>query len=147
MKRALVVSSLLAVLGIGGWMLFREFRSNIHTIAETRREPAPREVARDWPFDRFSPGHSEHVLNRGLECNSCHDPSRTDFGGVDMGVCTGCHERQAAIAHMGSEDHPTACFDCHVFKAEDPALGPWDCGRCHGPFDGPTHEGRFSWAD
>lgn len=141
MRRVAIVSLLLAVFGIGGWVLWREFRSNVETIVATRREPAPREVAQTWPFDRFSPGHSEHVLNRGLECNDCHDPDRADFGGVDMGVCTGCHEPQAAIAHMGGEDDPTTCFDCHAFKADGVADGPWDCVRCHGPFDAQTHEG------
>lgn len=122
-------------------MLWRELQSSVQTIVETRNEPPPRVVAQSWPFDRFSPGHSEHVLNRGLACNDCHDPGRADFAAVDMGVCTGCHEEQAALAHMGSAGDPTACFDCHVFKADDPAVDSWDCVRCHGPFDTRTHRG------
>lgn len=141
MKRAAIGVVILIALVVGGWILFQEFKTNVDTIVEERAKPAPRVVSESWPFDRFSPGHSEHVLNRELECNDCHDPSKPDFSGVDMGVCTSCHEEQAQIAHMGSAAEPTACFDCHSFKFDSPVARPWDCVRCHGPFDARAHEG------
>ncbi|MGB5811171.1 MAG: cytochrome c3 family protein [Polyangiales bacterium] len=141
MKRgAIIVLVILALVAVG-WFLWARLTTNVETIVETRKQPAPRAVAESWPSDRFSPGHSEHVLNRRLACNDCHDPAKPDFSGVDMGVCTSCHEEQAAIAHMGSDLAPTTCFDCHTFKFDELPSGPWDCVRCHGPFDAETHQG------
>ncbi|MEM9727131.1 MAG: cytochrome c3 family protein [Myxococcota bacterium] len=141
MKRWVVASVLLVAIVVTALAVWWTMKDGVRTVVETRRAPAPRVVTETWPFDRFSPGHSEHVLNRHLPCNACHDPTRNDFEGVDMGSCTSCHEDQAAIAHMGSEKHPTQCFDCHTFKASDTTEGPWECVRCHGPFDATTHEG------
>lgn len=141
MKRALISVVVGAALGIAAWALFAKLTADVQEIKDVRSEPAPRQVAPSWPYDRFSPGHSGHVLNQELDCNDCHDPSKPDFSGVDTGVCTACHEEQSAIAHMGSEREPTACFDCHSFKFESDADGPWDCVRCHGPFDTATHQG------
>ncbi|MEM7433614.1 MAG: hypothetical protein AAF436_00585 [Myxococcota bacterium] len=141
MSRALIGVVVLIALGVAGWLLFQRLTTNIATVVEERAAPPPREVTASWPSDRFSPGHSEHVLNQRLECNNCHDPNKDGFEGVDMGVCTSCHESQAAISHMGSDHTPTSCFSCHSFKFDSPIEGPWDCVRCHGPFDAATHEG------
>jgi len=117
------------------------FTENVETIVEERKQPAPRTVTASWPLDRFSPGHSLHVLDQRLECNACHDPTKPDFSKVDAGVCTSCHLEQSGVAHMGNSLAPTPCFDCHAFEFDSDADGPWDCVRCHGPFDAATHTG------
>ncbi len=141
MKRAWIVIAILGALGVVGGALFMRLSKNVKTVVAERNVPAPRVVGDSWPYDRFSPGHSLHVINFGVECNDCHDPGRTDFSEVDIGMCTSCHEEQAAIAHVGSEAEPTECLACHAFKFDSPIASAWDCARCHGPFDTETHAG------
>lgn len=136
------------VLGFAGGVAYTVFTKKIvPTIKEGREDVPTRVVSEDWHEDRFSPGHSHHVLNLGLECNDCHDPAKPDFSEVDIGVCSGCHVEQASHPHLGEEGEITECMTCHAFKFDSDADGPWDCARCHGPFDAPTHRGLAMHAD
>lgn len=142
MKKAAVAIAVLTLLGfVGGFLYARVTKQVIPTIKEQRAAGPTRMVSADWHFDRFSPGHSQHVLNLGLDCNDCHDPAKEDFSGVDFGVCTSCHLDQASHPHVESEGEITSCFTCHVFKYDSPVMSAWHCARCHGPFDMPTHTG------
>ena len=126
---------------MGGLLYATLTKKVVPTIVEGREAVPTRVVSKDWRVDRFSPGHSHHVLNLELECNDCHDPAREDFQEVDIGVCTGCHVEQASHPHLGENAEITECTTCHAFKFASDADGPWDCARCHGPFDTPTHAG------
>jgi hypothetical protein len=142
MRRAAITIGVLTVLGFAGGFLYARFTTKVVPAFKEQRAFGPtRTVSADWRVDRFSPGHSQHVLNQVIECNECHDPARDDFAGVDTGVCTACHEEQASHPHTGTDGGVTECFTCHAFKFDSDANGPWDCARCHGPFDTPTHDG------
>jgi len=148
MKGRLILLAVMLILGfLAGFLFATLTKKVVPTIIEGRQDVPTRVVSQDWRIDRFSPGHSQHVLNLALECNDCHDPARADFKEVDIGVCTACHEEQAAHPHVGEEEQITECFTCHAFKFESDADGPWDCARCHGPFDTPTHQGLAMHAD
>ncbi len=148
MKRAAIIIVIFGVLGFLGGFLFVKLTSDVVPTMKEYREHGPtREVSVDWQIDKFSPGHSQHVINLALECNLCHDPARPDFKEVDFGVCTSCHMDQAAYPHLGEGGEITDCFTCHSFKFNSDADGPWDCVRCHGPFDTPTHAGLAMHAD
>lgn len=137
---ALFVAALL--LGLLAGYLYSTLTKKVVPDIKAGQEAVPtRSVPADWRWDRFSPGHSQHVLNLALECNDCHDPYVADFTEVDIGVCTACHEEQAAHPHVGAGGEVTECYVCHAFKFDSDADGPWDCVRCHGPFDTPTHTG------
>ena len=142
MKWRLILLAVMLALGFVGGFLYATFTKKVVPTVKEGREAIPtRVVAKDWRFDRFSPGHSHHVLNLELKCNDCHDPAREDFKGVDIGVCTGCHVEQASHPHLGENGEITECTTCHAFKFVSDADSPWDCVRCHGPFDTPTHAG------
>ncbi|MGB8329810.1 MAG: hypothetical protein WCE62_06760 [Polyangiales bacterium] len=142
MKRAAIFIAIFAVLGFVGGVLYARVTTQVVPKFKAQRvELKPRLVSAQWHADRFSPGHSQHVLNQVIECDECHDPAQPDFSGVDTGVCTACHEEQASHPHTGSGGEVTDCFSCHAFKFDSSANGPWDCGRCHGPFDTATHAG------
>ncbi len=142
MKWGAILLGLVAVLGFVGGALFATFTKKVVPAVKEGREAVPtRVVSVDWRVDRYSPGHSHHVLNLALDCNDCHDPAKVDFKGVDIGVCSGCHVEQASHPHPSADDEIEECTTCHAFKFTSNANGPWDCGRCHGPFDTPTHTG------
>jgi len=142
MKRAAIIVAIFAVLGfLGGFLYARLTTEVVPKFKAQRVELKPRLVSAEWHSDRFSPGHSQHVLNEVIECDACHDPTRADFKGVDMGVCTACHEEQSQHPHIGHESEITECATCHAFKFDSDANGPWDCARCHGPFSTPTNTG------
>jgi hypothetical protein len=142
MKRAAIAILVVAALGFIGGVLYGALTETvIPTIKEQRALGPTREVSAEWHFDRFSPGHSMHVLNQRLDCDNCHDPALSDFSEVDIGVCTSCHEEQSEYPHVGHDGEVTDCTTCHAFKYDSDANGPWDCARCHGPFDTPTHSG------
>jgi hypothetical protein len=142
MKRAAPVVLALAAVGFAAGFLYARLAHEVIPTIQERREAGPtRVVPAEWRVDRFSPGHSQHVINLALDCNACHDPAKEDFGGVDFGVCTACHLEQAAYPHIGEEGEITSCFDCHVFKFASGVASAWDCQRCHGPFNTPTHAG------
>jgi len=148
MKRAAIISVVFAVLGFLGGLIFVKITSDVvPTMVEYRKHGPNRDVSKDWLVDKFSPGHSQHVVNDALECNLCHDPARPDFKEVDIGVCTSCHTDQSNHPHVGEEGEITECFTCHSFKFVSDADGPWDCARCHGPFDTATHTGLAMHAD
>ena len=142
MKQAAITIGFLTVLGfVAGFLYARLTRKVVPTVREQRQAVPTRTVPAAWRADRFSPGHAEHVLNHALECNECHDPAREDFSEVDIGVCTSCHDEQASHPHLDENDEITECYTCHAFKFVSDADGPWDCARCHGPFNTPTHAG------
>ncbi len=142
MKRAAIIVGVVAALGFLGGFLFAKLTTHVVPTITQQREAGPtREVSKQWRFDKFSPGHSQHVINQRLECNDCHDPARPDFTNVDIGVCSGCHVEEASHPHLGEAGEITECFECHSFKFNSDADGPWDCVRCHGPFDTATHSG------
>jgi hypothetical protein len=142
MKWPLILIGLFALLGFVGGFLFAKLTQDVvPTMLEYRQHGPRREISAAWHSDRYSPGHTQHVLNLALECNDCHDPARTDFKEVDVGTCTACHEEQAAHPHVDEKGEVTDCTTCHAFKFDSDADGPWDCVRCHGPFDTPTHTG------
>jgi len=142
MKRAAITVVVFAILGFLGGFLYAKLTTElVPKFAAQRVVVTPRLVSAAWHADRFSPGHSQHVLNQVIDCDECHDPSRPDFTGVDIGVCTACHEEEAAHSHTGSSGEVTECFTCHAFKFDAVPNGPWDCARCHGPFDTATHAG------
>jgi hypothetical protein len=142
MKKAAVIIGIFAVLGfVGGFIVAKLTTEVVPTMTEYRDHGPTREVPADWRFDKFSPGHSQHVVNLALDCNGCHDPAREDFKEVDIGVCTACHIEQASHPHLDEKGQITDCTTCHTFKFFAEAASPWDCARCHGPFDTPTHTG------
>jgi hypothetical protein len=142
MKWRLLFLMVALVLGFVAGLLYAGLTQQVvPTIKEQRAAVPTREVPADWRFDKFSPGHSQHVVNQALECNLCHDPSKEGFEEVDIGVCTSCHVEQASHPHLGEEGKITECMTCHTFKFYAEAASPWDCVRCHGPFDTPTHTG------
>lgn len=140
MRAALLIVAVTVVSFVFGF-----FAAGIEsTVTEVQRqqEPLPTRAAPEsWRLDRLSPGHSMHVINHGLECNDCHNPLELTFENVDFGVCTACHQEQAALTHTEVDGKPTDCVTCHAFKSDGHAFGAWDCARCHGSFDTPTHEG------
>jgi hypothetical protein len=141
MRVALLIA-VFAALGFGSAVLYSTLTTTVVPTMKEQRAAAPmRTVPADWRLDRFSAGHSHHVLNLELKCNDCHDPARKDFKEVDIGVCSGCHAEQASHPHLGAEGEITECFTCHGFKFTSDAMSPWHCARCHGPFDAPTHVG------
>ena len=142
MKRAAILVGVFLALGFAAGFLVAQFTTEVvPTIKEQREHGPTREVSIDWRFDKFSPGHSLHVINHALQCNDCHDPARADFKEVDIGVCTNCHLEQASHPHLDHEGEITECLTCHAFKFNAEPDSPWDCARCHGPFDTPTHSG------
>lgn len=148
MKGRVILLGVAFGLGFVGGLVYATLTKKIvPTIVEYRESGPTRVVSRDWHVDRFSPGHSQHVLNHALECNLCHDPAKEDFEGVDMGVCTSCHLQQASHPHLGEDGEITECTTCHTFKFYAEAVSSWDCVRCHGPFDMPTHTGLAMHAD
>lgn len=103
------------MLGFVGGFLYAQFVNRIvPTIKQQRADVPTRTVSAEWRLDRFSPGHSQDVINLALECNECHDPARADFGGVDFSVCTACHQEQASHPHVGAEGEITERFTCHA---------------------------------
>lgn len=142
MKRATIAIGILAVLGFLGGFLYAKLTTEVVPKFKAQRvELNPRLVSAEWRMARFSPGHSQHVLNEGIECNECHDPAKPDFTGVDTGVCTACHEEQASLAHVDLDGMPMNCYTCHVFSGQSDVLGRWHCTRCHGPFQTPGNQG------
>jgi hypothetical protein len=142
MKGAAILVGVFLALGFAAGFLVAQFTTEIvPTIKEQREHGPTREVSIDWRFDKFSPGHSLHVINHALQCNDCHDSARADFKEVDIGVCTNCHLEQASHPHLDHEGEITECLTCHAFKFDAEPDSPWDCVRCHGPFDTPTHSG------
>lgn len=148
MRTAAIIVVIFAALGFAGGYLFASLATKVVPAMQEQRAAGPtREVSRDWHYDKWSPGHTQHVVNQVLECNSCHDPAREDFKEVDIGVCTACHEEQASHPHLDEKGEITECFTCHTFKYDSDADGPWDCARCHGAFETPTHTGLARHAD
>ena len=142
MKRAAVLVGVFLALGFVAGFLVARLSTRVVPIMKEQRAAGPtREVPVDWRSDKFSPGHSQHVINHALQCNDCHDPAREDFKEVDIGVCTNCHLEQASHPHLDHEGEITECLTCHAFKFNAEPDSPWDCARCHGPFDTPTHSG------
>ena len=142
MKRALILILVFAALGFVGGFIFASLTTKVApTIKEQRAAVPTREVPASWHVDKYSPGHSQHVVNRALQCDDCHDPTREGFTDVDFGMCTGCHLEQTSHPHVDQQGEVTDCTECHAFKYESDVDSPWDCGRCHGPFDTPTHVG------
>lgn len=142
MKRALIISLVCAAFGFMGGLLFSTFTKTVVPTVKRQREAVPtRQVPASWRVDRYSPGHSQHVLNRAIDCNACHDPAKEDFSDVDFAMCTACHLEQTSHPHVDEQGQVTDCTVCHAFKYDSGVDSPWDCGRCHGPFDTPTHIG------
>lgn len=142
MRAAAIIVVIFGALGFVGGYLFASFTTKVVPTIKEQREAVPtREVPADWRFDKYSPGHSQHVVNQAQKCNNCHDPSKAGFEDVDIGVCTGCHIEQASHPHLGENGEITECTTCHTYKFFAEAESPWDCVRCHGPFDTPTHAG------
>lgn len=135
MKRALISVAVIAVLGFIAVLVADRFRGNVQEIKATRSAPAPRTVPENWPQVRLSPGHYAHVMIEEVKCDDCHDPSKLTFDAPDIGVCTKCHEDQAALAHVDLDGMPMDCYTCHVFKVQPDVFGRWHCTRCHGPFE------------
>lgn len=142
MKRAALVIIIFAALGFaGGFVVSKLTKTVVPTIKEQRAAQPTRTVPASWRLDKYSVGHSQHVVNRALQCDDCHDPTQEGFSNVDVGMCTSCHLEQTSHPHVDHEGEVTECTECHTFKYETDIAGPWDCGRCHGPFDTPTHVG------
>lgn len=134
MKRAALWIGLVTLSAFAAGVFVARFSRDVQEVKKERSAPAPRMVPDSWPQVRLSPGHSQHVVNQGLECDECHDPSLDTFETPDTGVCTQCHEEQAALSHLNADGTPTDCYTCHVFSAKPEVFGKWDCTRCHGPF-------------
>ena len=142
MKRAAIIVLLFALLGFVGGVLVASLTTKVvPTMKEQRAAGPTREVSADWRMDKYSPGHSLHVINLQLKCDDCHDPARADFKEVDIGVCTACHVEPTTYPHLDHDGKVTDCLTCHAFKFNAEPDSPWDCVRCHGPFDTPTHSG------
>ena len=142
MKWRLILFGAVVALGfVGGYLYATLTKKVVPTIKEQRSAAPTRRVPESWRLDKYSVGHSQHVVNRALQCDDCHDPTKEGFGEVDIGKCTGCHLEQTSHPHVDHEGEVTDCTECHTFKYETEVDGPWDCGRCHGPFDTPTHVG------
>ncbi|MGB8223369.1 MAG: hypothetical protein WCF10_12365 [Polyangiales bacterium] len=142
MKRAAIVVAIFAVLGFAGGFLYAKVTTQVvPKFKASHATVNPRLVSADWRTIRLSPGHSQHVINQGIDCDKCHDPTKPDFSGVDTGVCTGCHEEQASLAHVNLDGTPMDCYTCHVFDSQPNVFGRWDCVRCHGPFETVANEG------
>ena len=119
MKRVAVLIGVFLALGFAaGFLVARLTTEVVPTMKEQRGHGPTREVPADWRFDKFSPGHSQHVVNRALQCNDCHDPRREGFDEVDIGVCTACHIEQTSHPHLDEKGEITECFTCHAFKYE-----------------------------
>lgn len=142
MKRAVILILVFAAVGfVAGFVFSKLTETVVPTIKEQRQAGPTRSVPESWRVDRYSVGHSQHVLNKALQCDDCHDPTQEGFSNVDIGMCTSCHLEQTSHPHVDHEGEVTECTECHTFKYETNIDGPWDCGRCHGPFDTPTHKG------
>ena len=91
---------------------------------------------------RLSPGHSQHIVNKRLECNECHDPGNESFTDVDTGVCTPMPRgNRHRWPHVDLDGMPMDCYTCHIFGEEPEVFGRWHCTRCHGPFQTEANEG------
>ncbi len=134
MTRAVLWIAAVTVTAFVGGVLFARFTGNVTVVRDERKAPAPREVPESWPQVRLSEGHSLHVFDHEVGCDDCHDPNLKTFEAPDTGVCTACHEEQAALAHVNLDGMPMDCSTCHVFGAEQDVFGRWHCTRCHGPF-------------
>ncbi len=142
MKRAAIIVLVFAALGfVGGFVVASLTTKVVPTMKEQRAAGPTRQVSVDWRVDKYSPGHSLHVINLQLKCDDCHDPARADFNEVDIGVCTACHVEPTTYPHLDHDGGVTDCLTCHAFKYNAEPDSPWDCVRCHGPFDTPTHSG------
>ncbi|MGB5524492.1 MAG: hypothetical protein WBM96_18125 [Polyangiales bacterium] len=142
MKRAAIIVLVFAALGfLAGLLVASVTTKVVPTMKEQRAARPTREVSVDWRVDKYSPGHSLHIINLQLKCDDCHDPARVDFKEVDIGVCTACHVEQTSHPHLDHEGEITNCLTCHAFKFNAEPDSPWDCARCHGPFNTPTHSG------
>lgn len=96
-----------------------------------RRPPPvwPRSVPASWEQYRTSPGHTEHVLNRRIDCTSCHDVQREGFTNPGTAVCKSCHAKETGMLHRGgSGSDATGCLTCHAFAPDRPAA---TCISCH----------------
>ncbi len=133
-RRTLTVVALL-LLGFGAGFVLAKARKSLVQAFEQGTPPVPtREVPASWRGSRLAPGHAVHVLNQGVKCDDCHDPTKATFDKPDPGVCSSCHTEQTSHWHTGGAEAPTDCNDCHSFKAADDIQSRWDCVRCHGPF-------------
>lgn len=133
--RAALLIAVFAALGFAGGVLYSTLTGTVvPTILEQQAAGPTRTVPKNWPEVRLSPGHSQHVINEEVACNECHDPAIETFDAPDTGVCTKCHEDQAALAHVNLDGMPMDCYTCHVFGSEPDVFGRWHCTRCHGPF-------------
>ena len=134
MKRAAILVLVFVSLGfVAGFLVASLTSKVVPTIKEQRAGGPTREVSVDWHVDKYSPGHSLHVINLQLQCDDCHDRARADFKEVDFGVCTACHVEPTTYPHLDHDGQVTDCLTCHAFKFDAEADSPWDCVRCHGP--------------
>ena len=136
MKQAAILVGIFAALGVVAGFLVARLTTNVVPTMKEQRDAGPtRTVPESWRRVRLSPGHSQHFINERIECDECHDPARVDFKEVDIGVCTACHVEQTSYPHLDHEGETTNCLTCHAFKFNAEPDSPWDCARCHGPFD------------
>lgn len=134
MKRSLLWLGAIAVIAFVAGILAARLPTTVQVVKQQRNPPPPRTVPDNWPQIRLSPGHSQHIVNEVVKCDQCHDPTQPTFEPPDTGVCTQCHEEQAAMSHVSPDGMPMDCYTCHVFGAQPDVFGAWHCSRCHGPY-------------
>ncbi len=148
MRRPWVAVAFVAIVStLAGFLFARAAREpaepvrRVGQVPKVSTPPPQREVPAEWKVSRWASGHAVHVFNRRLECNECHNPELDTFERPDISVCTNCHAGPTNSPHLGNEIEETDCYTCHSFAWESDAGDTWDCGRCHGSFDTPSHEG------
>jgi len=73
MRWRLILFGVIVALGfLGGFLYATLSKTVVPTIKEQRAAAPTRKVPSSWRFDKYSTGHSQHVVNRALQCNDCH---------------------------------------------------------------------------
>jgi hypothetical protein len=84
--------------------------------------------------------HTAHSKDRGIKCDTCHHPSKTEKPATAaQQACSDCHQKTAAApmktnfkgAFHDAMAKKGVCIDCHVKENAAGKKAPTKCTECH----------------
>ncbi len=84
--------------------------------------------------------HSAHAKGRGIKCDTCHHPSKTEKPATAATqACSDCHTKAATapmkttykLAFHDAMAKKGICIDCHLAQNAKGKKAPTKCTECH----------------